>query len=68
LVVKDAIEGEVQVDNSIARVFYDEGHFIELPEEGEFQALILSSEQPESIMLAAVDETILLKLDRLQVF
>ena len=68
MLVKDATEGEVQVDNSIAHVFYDEGNFIELPEEGEFQALILSSEQPESIMLAAVDETILLKLDRLQVF
>ena len=67
LVVKDVTEGEFQVDNSLVRISYDEGVFMKFPEESEFQALILTSEQPQCLMMAAVDKSALLKLNQLQV-
>ena len=67
LMVNDVTEGEVQVDNSLVSIFYDKGSFIEFPEEGEFQALVLSSDQPECMMMSAADETTLSKMDQLQV-
>jgi len=66
LMVNDVTEGEVQVDNSLVSIFYDKGSFIEFPEEGEFQALVLSSDQPECMMMSAADETTLSKMDQLQ--
>ena len=57
----------VQVVDVFGDFFYDEGVFQDLPAEGEFQALILSSNQPQCIMMCAADETILLKMDQLQV-
>ena len=51
---------------SFGEFFYDEGEFHELPAEGEFQALILTC-SPQCIMMCAADESVLLKLDQLQV-
>ena len=67
LITKAFSEGEVSVDNTLGKFFWDQGVFLDLPEEGEFQALILSSNHPQCLTLCAFDETILSKLDQLKV-
>jgi hypothetical protein len=46
---------------------YEDGSFLELPEGDFFQAMIFSVESPQMIMMCEGNESILTKLDQLQV-
>ena len=58
---------DVAAQDTFGPFLYEDGEFQDLPEDGEFDALILSSDQPQCIMMCAADETMLLKMDQLQV-
>ena len=67
LFTKAFSEGQVAVDGTLGRFFWNQGVFLDLPEGEEFQAVILSSDHPQCLVLCAADEAVFMKLDQLQV-
>jgi hypothetical protein len=62
------IPGEVApVDNTLSDLSYDDGIFMDLPEEGSFEAVVTCVDGPQLIMMHAADEQISKKLAKLEV-
>ncbi|XP_046653473.1 uncharacterized protein LOC124344087 [Daphnia pulicaria] len=61
------IPGEVApVDNTLSDLSYDDGIFMDLPEEGSFEAIVTCVDGPQLIMMHAADEQISKKLAKLE--
>ncbi|KAI9555491.1 hypothetical protein GHT06_018006 [Daphnia sinensis] len=58
-------ERDAPVDNTLSEMSYDDGPFMELPEESPFQAVISNVEGPQLIMLRVLDDQMSTKLVRL---
>lgn len=59
---------KIQVDNTLGEYFYQDGPFLELPKEGTFQAVVLSAESPQVLMLRVNNDDVSAKLAQLEVY
>ncbi|KAI9559574.1 hypothetical protein GHT06_013579 [Daphnia sinensis] len=59
-------EGKISEDSTSDEFLYDDGPFLDLPEKGSFQALIIKAEDPQFIILRVENSEISMKLTKLQ--